>query len=399
MTDQDVQEDTSREDRKLTRIEQAIDRDVAAETQMMISGLRFTTMLEVMEFSKVMATADKAIRPFLRRNVGSCLAITMQAKTWGFDPFAVAQHAYVVNDNIAYESQLVRALIETRCPLHEDNLNHRFDGEGPDMTCTVWAKCKVKGVVKTLEWTSPPFVKIQPKNSPLWTTKPKLQLLYNTQRDWCRVWFPHILLGVNSVDDMIDSPIGPEHAKDVTPESPGLAARLRGPGEGFSQEAVERGLNGDEEVVAGMDGTVVDDQSGTAAVTGDSSAPVSDAQSAKTRRKRKAAAEPAGAAAAEPASDGQPKAENAPAASSVAAEGTQTEKPREPNSPEAYRTWLGLWLMAYEDPAAVRRRWTLERTMRGRLGMTVDDANALYGELVKPRIDVLVDQYGDPPKD
>lgn len=78
-------------------------------------------------------------------------------------------------------------------------LRHSFAGEGDSRTCTVRAT-GTDG--EEMIYTSPPFGKIQPKNSPLWKTKPDLQLYYNTSRDWARVWFPDVLLGVYAEDEI-----------------------------------------------------------------------------------------------------------------------------------------------------------------------------------------------------
>lgn len=225
----------------IARIEDRIDRVAASalEVSDALGGLRFQNMVEVMEFAKCMAVADTAVPKHLRGNPGMCLAVTIQALEWRFSPFAVANKSYVVNDRIGYESQLVHAVIEQRAPIR-GRLQHKYEGEGDERKCTVWATLRETG--ETLEYTSPAFGKIQPKNSPLWKTKPDLQLYYNTSRDFCRAYFPDVLLGVYSQDELRDH-VGPDNAKDVT--KPDVASRLKGgKGRGFSHQHVERETRG-----------------------------------------------------------------------------------------------------------------------------------------------------------
>jgi len=185
-------------------IEKKIDRNVAGALTVSQShgGMLFESMGQVMEFAKVMAIGGVSIPPHLRNNPGACLAVCIQAVEWRMSPYAVANKSYSVNDRLAYESQLIHAVIEQRAPL-VGRLRHRFDGEGDARTCTVWATAV--GEPEPLSYTSPPIGKITPKNSPLWKTKPDLQLYYNASRDWARMYFPDVILGVYS-DDELDPP-------------------------------------------------------------------------------------------------------------------------------------------------------------------------------------------------
>jgi hypothetical protein len=222
----------------IARIEDRIDRVAAStlEVSDALGGLRFQNMVEVMEFAKCMAVADTAVPKHLRGNPGMCLAICIQALEWRFSPFAVANKSYVVNDRIGYESQLVHAVIEQRAPII-GRMRHKFEGEDGQRRCIVTATLRETG--ETLEYISPPFDKIQPKNSPLWKTKPDLQLYYNTSRDFCRAYFPDVLLGVYSQEELRDH-LGPDNARDVN-ERPSVGQRLKNKGNrGFNASHVER---------------------------------------------------------------------------------------------------------------------------------------------------------------
>lgn len=157
-------------------------------------------MSEAMELGKLMA-ASNFVPPHLRSKPGDCLAVVMQATRWEMDPFAVAGKTYFVQDRIAYESQLVTAVVNSRAPL-VGRLQFEYTGEGNNLVCTVSGKLKGdprdKIVVQEM-------ATITTRNSPLWKQSPRQQLGYYTQRLWARLHCPEVLMGVYTVDEMQDA--------------------------------------------------------------------------------------------------------------------------------------------------------------------------------------------------
>ena len=180
-------------------IEKSIDKAVAKSLTIAGGTVACKDMGDVMEFAKLMAVSGQAIPQHLRGQPGFCLAICIQAMEWRFSPFAVANKSYVVNDRVSYESQLIHAVIEERAPI-VGRLRHSFSGAGEKRRCKVWAH--VKGEETPLEYESPEIGQIKVKNSPLWLSKPDLQLYYNASRDWARVYFPEVIMGVYSEDEV-----------------------------------------------------------------------------------------------------------------------------------------------------------------------------------------------------
>ena len=235
----------------IARIEQKIDRTAAGAVEVSdeLGGIRFQNMAEVMEFAKLLSVSGAAIPSHLRGNPGACLAICIQALEWRFSPFFVANKSYLVNnrgeERIAYESQLLHAVIEARAPI-KGRLRARYEGDGDARVCIVYAT--PKGETEPLEWRSEPLGKRRPskndkgqiKGSPLWESKPDLQQFYDASRDWARAYYPDVLGGVYSKDEL-DEQFGPERAKDITPK-PSISDRLKGNAgkRGFSKEHVER---------------------------------------------------------------------------------------------------------------------------------------------------------------
>lgn len=176
-----------------------------------------TSFHEVVEFAKDMSKAQTAIPKFLRDNPGACMAVALQAFEWGMSPFAVANKSYSVNDRVAYEAQLIAAVVNTRSGI-VGRLKYRYEGEGAELRCTV------SGMLdgEIAEYRSPLFKDISPKNSPLWKTDPEQQLGYYSARAWARRHVPEVILGVYDREEIETIDADPI---DITPP-PAPAANI-----------------------------------------------------------------------------------------------------------------------------------------------------------------------------
>ena len=180
--------------------------------------LRFETMKDVIEFGQIMCKAGPAIPPAFRENPGMCVAVAMQAMRWQADPFAVAAKAYVTTSKggdarLAYEAQLIAAIVNTRAPVKE-RPRVRYEGEGGKRKAFITAT--LMGEDQAREVETPIIDKIHPKNSPLWTSDPDQQLAYYGLRAWARRVCPEILLGIYTPEE-VEAGFGPDNARDVTP--------------------------------------------------------------------------------------------------------------------------------------------------------------------------------------
>lgn len=173
----------------------------AGALQLNAGNLSPKTLAEVMDFGQLMAKAGPMVGKAFRGQPGACVAITMQAMQWGMNPFAVSQKAYVTNDSIAYEAQLVTAVINAHAPVKE-RPQYSYAGEGTKRRCTITAT--LRGDSQPVIYTSPEVGAITTKNSPLWKTDVDQQLGYYSIRAWARKYCPEIIMGVYSVDEMAD---------------------------------------------------------------------------------------------------------------------------------------------------------------------------------------------------
>lgn len=199
-------------------------------------------LADVVSIAQLMAKSGVAVPKHLRENPGACLAVTMFALRIEFDPWAVANKSYSVNDRLAYEAQLINAIILTRSPIAEEP-DYEYEGIGGKRVCTVSIKM-TSG--KTLKISSPEFDRITPKNSPLWKSDPDQQQGYYTIRLWARRHQPHVVLGVYDREEM-----QAEEMTNITPQGSGVMSRLDTKGhaskEGFDAGAIDEVLG--EEVL------------------------------------------------------------------------------------------------------------------------------------------------------
>jgi len=165
---------------------------------------------EVIRFAEVMCRADIALPQHLRGNAGACMAVALQALEWQMSPFAVASKSYSVGGRIAYEAQLIAAVVNTRSGI-KGRLRYEYLGEGNELSC------RVTGILdgQECEYETPPIGAITVKNSPLWKSDPRQQLGYFAARSWARRHCPEVILGVYDRDELEHQ--GPTNAKDITP--------------------------------------------------------------------------------------------------------------------------------------------------------------------------------------
>nr|WP_255720295.1 recombinase RecT [Acuticoccus kalidii] len=152
-------------------------------------------------------------------------------------PYALARKSYFVNDNLAYEAQVIAAIVLARAPLSE-RPDISYSGEGTKRRCKV-VYTFLDGAVR--EYQSPEIGSITPKNSPLWKSDPDQQLAYYSLRAGARRHCPDVILGIYDADEMAAL-----KARDVTPARTPLSQRLAAPraerGTGFSPEFVSAEL-------------------------------------------------------------------------------------------------------------------------------------------------------------
>ena len=175
---------------------------------------------ELMDLANMMAASGPMVRDFYRNNAGACAALIMICQPYGFNPFLVNWKTYrASNDDkapIAFEAQLINAMVKQSAPI-KGHFQYTYGGEAESRFVKVVGIDRASG--DALEYISPPKSQIAVKNSPLWKGDTDQQLAYYGVRAWCRRWFPELLLGIYSAEEI--EAAGP---RDVTPKDSGFAA-------------------------------------------------------------------------------------------------------------------------------------------------------------------------------
>lgn len=184
-------------------------------------------------FANLMADATIAVPDHLVGKPADCMAIVMQAMQWGMNPYAVAQKTFFVGGKLGYEAQLISAILSSSGAIR-GRFHYEYGGD--------WSKCirskdvtvkktGSKGVYEKTErvrdwsdededglyiragaiirgeseitWGEPLYLaSVAIRNSPLWVTKPKQQILYLATKDWAKAYCPAAVMGFQDADDI-----------------------------------------------------------------------------------------------------------------------------------------------------------------------------------------------------
>jgi hypothetical protein len=355
------------EQRIAERINSAVTGELAVSNA--AGGLAFVNMNQAMEFAKMMAISSVAVPKHLRSNPGACLAIVIQAIEWRLSPYAVANKSYSVNDRLAYESQLIQAVILQRAPI-VGRFKVEYTGDGESRVCKVWAR--LKDGEETVEYISPPFGRITPKNSPLWKSDPDQQQFYYSGRALCRRHFPDVLLGVYADDEIL--PPGPDGARDVTPAKTisnkldALAGLPSSTSPSLDQVDPETGEVTEQTNSAASAAT--GEKSGDASEAGSSTSPADPAtnQAASSQK----GAPPA------PDASGQAAAKSAPSKESdKAAAKAGDGKVGPPKNEAEYVAAATSWIDDLTDADIGEKRWLAEKNLRNKSNTGADEREHL----------------------
>lgn len=148
-----------------------------------------------------MAEGRMTVPEYLRGNVGDCMAIAMQAMLWNMDPFAVAQKTHIVSGRLGYEAQLVNAVLQNSGAIRNAPA-YEYRGDGQALECRVGCVLRGEEAVRWGEWLS--IAAVTTKNSPLWKTNPRQQMGYLQVKNWARAFAPGAILGVYTIDELLD---------------------------------------------------------------------------------------------------------------------------------------------------------------------------------------------------
>lgn len=182
------------------------------------------SMDSMMRVADLMASGRSTIPAHLQKSPADCMAVVMQALSWGMNPFAVAQKTHLVSGHLGYEAQLVNAVIQQSGSI-DGRFHYEFKGTPGAIECRVGAVIRGENEITWGEWLCEN--KVTTKNSPLWKTNPKQQLGYLQVKNWARLYCPGAILGVYTTDEIeVQHPRDMGTVRDVSqpaaPVAPGV---------------------------------------------------------------------------------------------------------------------------------------------------------------------------------
>lgn len=184
-------------------------------------------------FANLMADATIAIPDHLVGKPADCMAIVMQAMQWGMNPYAVAQKTFFVSGKLGYEAQLISAILTSsgairgrfhyeyggdweKCLRSKDTTVKKTGSKGTYETTVrvrdwndedelglfIRAGAIIKGESE-ITWGEKLYLSsVAIRNSPLWVTNPKQQILYLATKYWAKAYCPAAVMGFQDADDL-----------------------------------------------------------------------------------------------------------------------------------------------------------------------------------------------------
>jgi len=193
-------------------------------------------MLSVAEF----VCQSPVIQPEFRGNAAHVMPVINQANKWGMDPYTVVENAYILKKidkkagtetwTIAYSSHLIIAAVNATAPI-QGRMTYEYKGPWENIVGnTKIAKNKWGKDVVTPAWTSEDERKVSiviraitnegqelshevflaqagVRQSSIWATNPKLQFSYVAAKEFSRLYFPDVIMGVYSKEELSEPEI------------------------------------------------------------------------------------------------------------------------------------------------------------------------------------------------
>ena len=160
-----------------------------------------------------------------RQALANCFMVVNQAVRWQMDPFALAQHAYVVDGRVGYEGKVIAAAINSDPRIH-GRLVYSFDGAvgHPSRQVTVTGIFSDTGKSESISGTTQKWRTADDEGNfhEFWQGDCDQQLIYRGVREWARRHMPEKILGIYSADEldvMAGRGRSAPRMKDVTPKA------------------------------------------------------------------------------------------------------------------------------------------------------------------------------------
>jgi len=174
---------------------------------------------------------SKIVPEQYRGNPDDCFIACQLAFRWKADPMMVMQCSYIVHGKPGIEGKLAIALINSSGKL-KGRVRYRFSGEGKTRQCTAFAIDKETGdeVTSTVTWAMALAEGWVDKKGSKWLTIPDVMFTYRSATFLVRQYFPEVLMGMRTVDEIADTEDEPAQRRDGIRTLDDLASEIEASG-------------------------------------------------------------------------------------------------------------------------------------------------------------------------
>jgi hypothetical protein len=153
--------------------------------------------------------------------VADCFLVAAQAFRWRMDPFAVAQHTFVLKGKLGYEGKLIAAVVNSHRRI-DARLAYTYSGEGASRSVSVSARIKGEDKDRTVEGSVGRWA----TDNEQWKKDPDQMLAYRGARQWARRHMPEAMIGIQAEEEIAAVAI---EAKEPPRTLEALTERLMAP--------------------------------------------------------------------------------------------------------------------------------------------------------------------------
>lgn len=199
-----------------------------------IDNGEFSCYLDTAKFNQLYRAANlfsqsELVPAHYQQKPQNCFIAMQMAIRLDVDPLMFMQNTYVVHGKPGMEAKLAIALINSRGPFRGP-IQWKFEGSGKSIKCTAYATHKATKEIceATVSWDMAEKEGWVSKSGSKWKTMPDLMFRYRSAVFLGRLYAPECLMGMSTVDELVDIGNTTVVDADALPEhrTEGLAARL-----------------------------------------------------------------------------------------------------------------------------------------------------------------------------
>jgi hypothetical protein len=174
---------------------------------------------QLQRVAKLMA-ASALVPEHLRGKVADCSLVAAQAFRWRTDPFAVAQHTFVLKGKLGYEGKLIAAVVNSHKST-ERRLSYTYSGDGKTRSVVVSGRIRGEDKDRTVEGNVDRWA----TDNEQWRKDPDQMLAYRGARQWARRHMPEAMIGIQAEEEVREA-VDLELAESGAFEAPKTLADL-----------------------------------------------------------------------------------------------------------------------------------------------------------------------------